>query len=210
MSKWIRHAEQSSDRSLVSFWRIGKVESPHWSYQLGLAEGWLPSDPRSAAGTCAKQGIVSPLGAPLSGYQTGGPGAGTFPPDQISSYGDWPPSSMSGLIDGITGVPVYVATGAPVTLTAPSPTYPASYSPTASVTLGNGWADSGDTALAYVPIDGCSYPNPWSASNSPYPACTPSVQKRRGEQAPAAVVSVTATATSSSAINTITPKPVRS
>jgi glucan 1,3-beta-glucosidase len=178
----------------------GKVESPHWSYQLGLQEGWLPSDPRSGAGTCAKQGIVSPLGRSLSGYQTGGPGAGTFLEAQVASYGQWPPSSMSG-VTIMSGLPVYVQTGTPITLTAPTPTsYPPSYSPTGTISVGNGWANPNDTVSAYVPIAGCNYPNPWNATNSPYPQCTPSLQKKRKRN-------VEASTTTSSPLSTITPKP---
>ncbi|KAF8321309.1 glycoside hydrolase family 5 protein [Clavulina sp. PMI_390] len=165
-------------------WKIGNssatglVGSPHWSYQLGLSGGWLPTDPRKAQGTCASQGVSSPLGAPLSGYQTGGPGAGTWPADQVSSYGDWPPSSLSGVIAGMTGLPVYVQTGSQVTLSAPNPTYAPSQSPSVTINLGNGWANPSDTAAAYVPIDGCNYPFQWSATNSAYPGCTPSLKKR--------------------------------
>lgn len=177
----------------------GKVESPHWSYQLGLQEGWLPSDPRSGAGTCAKQGIVSPLGKSLAGYQTGGPGAGTFLQPQVSSYGQWPPSSMSG-VTAMSGLPVYVQTGTPITLMAPTPTsYAPSYSPTVTISVGNGWADPSDTVGAYVPIAGCNYPNAWSAVSSPYPQCTPSVQKRRKQN-------ILGTSTASS-LPTITPRP---
>jgi len=187
-------------------WKIGnssvtgKVESPHWSYQLGLQEGWVPSDPRSGAGTCAKQGIVSPLGKLLTGYQTGGPGAGTFLQPQVSSYGQWPPSSMSG-VTAMSGLPVYVQTGTPITLTAPTPTsYAPSYSPTVTISIGNGWANPSDTVGAYVPIAGCAYPNAWSAVSSPYPQCTPSVQKRRKQN-------ILGTSTTSSLSSTITPKP---
>lgn len=179
----------------------GKIESPHWSYQLGLQEGWLPKDPRSGAGTCAKQGVVSPLGASLSGYQTGGPGAGTFLAAQVNSYGQWPPSSMSG-VTAVSGLPIYVQTGTPITLSAPTPTsYPPSYSPTVTVSVGNGWADPSDTASAYVPIEGCSYPNAWSAVGSPYPQCTPNLQKKRIRYV------VEASTTTRSLLSTITPKP---
>ncbi|CAE6455234.1 unnamed protein product, partial [Rhizoctonia solani] len=40
-------------------WKIGKsttwgtIASPLWSYQLGLEGGWMPKDPREAAGSCS-------------------------------------------------------------------------------------------------------------------------------------------------------------
>lgn len=36
---------------------LGYDSSPFWHYKRGLEQGWVPSDPRSAAGTCASLGI---------------------------------------------------------------------------------------------------------------------------------------------------------
>jgi len=60
-------------------WKIGdalstgKVETPAWSYKLGLEQGWMPTDPREAHGAC---GNTDPFVPPLKPWQTGGAGAG--------------------------------------------------------------------------------------------------------------------------------------
>jgi hypothetical protein len=44
-------------------WRIGNSTelgyppSPMWHYQLGLQQGWIPSDPRSAGGFCKRNNL---------------------------------------------------------------------------------------------------------------------------------------------------------
>ncbi|KAH6871077.1 glycoside hydrolase superfamily [Coprinopsis sp. MPI-PUGE-AT-0042] len=48
--------------------RHGRVETPAWSYQLGLKEGWMPTDPRDAAGVC---GSTDPWEPPLQPYLEG-------------------------------------------------------------------------------------------------------------------------------------------
>ncbi|KAG6813013.1 hypothetical protein H0H92_014751 [Tricholoma furcatifolium] len=65
-------------------------------------------------------------------------------------------------------LPTYTATGTIKTLS--GPTFPAA--PT--VFVGKGWSNDEDTALAYVPVNGCTYPDPWNAANAPLPttSCT--------------------------------------
>ena len=63
-------------------WKIGNssvsniVESPLWSYKLGFENGWIPADPREAAGMCASLGVSRPWDQKFESWQTGGVGAG--------------------------------------------------------------------------------------------------------------------------------------
>ncbi|CAL1711948.1 unnamed protein product [Somion occarium] len=67
-------------------WKIGNstagiVQSPLWSYQLGLENGWMPTDPREAIGKCASLGVQgNPFAGTFESWQTGGAGAGTIAP----------------------------------------------------------------------------------------------------------------------------------
>lgn len=51
-------------------WRIGNstelgyAPSPFWHYQLGLQQGWIPKDPRTAGGYCSR--VMSVGGAQVS------------------------------------------------------------------------------------------------------------------------------------------------
>ncbi|KAH7909647.1 glycoside hydrolase family 5 protein [Hygrophoropsis aurantiaca] len=149
-------------------WKIGNssttntVQSPLWSYQLGLQLGWMPTDPRNAVGTCDSLGVsANAFDGTYQGYQTGGPGAGTIVAASISSYGQYPPSTLSGLPEGavMSLVPTYTSTSAIPTL--PPPTFSAST--THSISVGDGWFDLADTGLAPTEVQGCTYPNAWSA-----------------------------------------------
>ncbi|KAI0054166.1 glycoside hydrolase family 5 protein [Auriscalpium vulgare] len=150
-------------------WKIGNsttsgtVESPAWSYQLGLQNGWMPTDPRSANGVC---GNTDPWSGKLPASATGGSGAGNIPASATSSIG-WPPTAISNAADP-TLLPQYTQTGPIPTL--PVPTFSASGS--ASIDAGNGWANPSDTVGVAVPIASCSYLSPWveSAVAAP-PAC---------------------------------------
>ena len=85
---------------------------------------------------------------------TGGAGAGTVAPDQVTSYGTWPPTSITLLGTQATNLPIYTATGTAITLSASTPTaYPSAATKTTAP--GNGWADASDTAPAYATISGC-------------------------------------------------------
>ena len=151
-------------------WKIGnssvtgKVESPAWSYSLGLQEGWMPKDPRAADGMCDS---TDPFTGPLSPWATGGAGAGQIPATFTASYA-WPPTSISNA-PAVTLLPTYTPTGPIPTL--PPPTFTASASATASV--GNGWQNPSDTAGANVPISTCSYLDPWVGPTAapPSPLC---------------------------------------
>ncbi|PSR94059.1 hypothetical protein PHLCEN_2v4487 [Hermanssonia centrifuga] len=145
-------------------WKIGnssvtgKVESPAWSYQLGLQEGWMPADPRVAAGTC---GNTAPWQPPLQSWQTGGAGAGQIPATFTSSYA-WPPTSISGG-GAATDLPTYTPTGALPTL--PAPTFTKSAGGT--VDAGSGWLNSADNTGMNVAIPTCNYLDPWIGNAAP-------------------------------------------
>ncbi|KAF7311531.1 Glycoside hydrolase [Mycena kentingensis (nom. inval.)] len=164
-------------------WKIGnatsgRVEAPHWSYQLGLAHGWMPTDPRQSDGQC---GNTDPFQGPLKAWQTGGAGAGQIATDYIAANLQWPPASISfanGQKSDAAALPTYAQSGTPVTL--PGPTFtPVTVSgevvsQTAKVDVGNGWANPSDAAGMYKPVAGCSYLDPWVPSSvaPPSPLCT--------------------------------------
>lgn len=149
----------------------GHVEAPLWSYQLGLENGWMPTDPRQIIGTCGSLGVK---GVQFDGnyhpWQTGGVGAGTIVASATARFGQWPPISLNGLDNAAdaTLLPTYTSTGPVATL--PPPTLTASA--THSIDLGDGWYNTADTGLGATPIAGCSYPDPWDAVGVPIPpAC---------------------------------------
>ncbi|KAF8274934.1 glycoside hydrolase family 5 protein [Lactarius quietus] len=138
-------------------WKIGNsstsglVESPAWSYQLGLENGWMPSDPRQAVGACGATHTWQP---PLAPSQTGGSGAGQIAVSVSSEY-SWPPVSLSNA-GAVLTLPRYTPTGTIPTL--PVPTFTSTSS---SINPGNGWANPSDTVRQAVPIATCTYLSPW-------------------------------------------------
>jgi hypothetical protein len=146
-------------------WKIGnstagKVESPLWSYQLGLENGWIPTDPRNAVGQCAGLGNAgSPFGGSYSAWATGGAGAGTIAPSFLASFSQWPPATLANANGPASLLPSYTSTGSIITMPPPALTP----TPTKSVSVGDGWFDAGDTAGGVTTVQGCSYPNAWSA-----------------------------------------------
>ncbi|KAF8132038.1 glycoside hydrolase family 5 protein [Boletus edulis] len=159
-------------------WKVGNssttntVEAPLWSYQLGLQGGWIPTDPRTALGTCAALGVSpQPFNGQYASWQTGGAGAGTIAATSLAMYGQYPPASINGVASGANQalLPTY-------TSTSPIPTLPPpSFSPTPTVSVGDGWYDSADTGLAPTQVQGCSYPDAWDAVSSAVPTtlCPP-------------------------------------
>lgn len=147
-------------------WKIGpssasgNVESPAWSYQLGLQNGWMPTDPRQASGTC---GNTNPWTPPLKSWQTGGTGAGS----NVQSSGlQWPPTSISS--GGVlASLPSYTPTGTIVTL--PGPTFTSTSGSNVKIDVGNGWANPDDTQKMYTQVQGCSYPDPWCGPTATVP-----------------------------------------
>ena len=147
----------------------GRVESPLWSYKLGLDNGWLPKDPRDSQGKCAALGVTpaQPFSGSYLPWQTGGDGAGSIPPSVTASY-PWPPVSIVG--GGAPSImPQYTPTGSITTL--PPPTF------TPSNPNVDGWYNTGDTAPAPTPIPGCAYPSAWASPSAeavlPIASCSP-------------------------------------
>ncbi|KDQ20955.1 glycoside hydrolase family 5 protein [Botryobasidium botryosum FD-172 SS1] len=141
-------------------WKIanstaGTVESPLWSYQLGLQHGWMPTDPREAVGYC---GNTHPFAGPISPpSRTGGVGAGTIDPTWVASYSVWPPA-----ISSAPTLAAYAPTGPVPTL--PVPTFTKPGDAKATIAAGSGWTNTGDTALMNVGVSGCQYPSAWAAT----------------------------------------------
>ncbi|KAF8919326.1 glycoside hydrolase [Mucidula mucida] len=153
-------------------WKIGEstewgtVRSPAWSYSLGLANGWMPEDPREAVGVC---GNTAPFQGSLAAWQTGGAGAGTI----TAATGDiaWPPATISNG-GAVTDLPSYTPTGSVPTLTADSAISKAATA--TKVSLGNGWNNPDDKAGLMTDIASCSYLDPWVGPTAapPSPLCS--------------------------------------
>ncbi|RDB14918.1 putative glucan 1,3-beta-glucosidase D [Hypsizygus marmoreus] len=149
---------------------LGTSSNPLWHYRLGLQQGWIPKDPREAIGHCASvlQSSQTFDGTFLAAA-TGGAGAGNIDPIQTSLHA-FPPATILPSFSGaqISLLPTYTATGAIKTL--PAPTFTAA----PSAMVGSGWNNADDNVLAYVPVSGCEYPDPWNAVDAPLPAtpCT--------------------------------------
>ena len=137
----------------------GLVEAPLWSMQLGLQNGWIPTDPRESVGQCAALGENKPFDGTYSAWQTGGSGAGTISPSFVSQFSQWPPATISNADGPASLLPSYASTGSVVTL--PPPTLTASA--THSINVGDGWFDTADSAGGVTVVQGCTYPNAWSA-----------------------------------------------
>ena len=138
-------------------WKIGNSTSgvpqpnPFWHYRLGWQNGWLPKDPRTAYGQCAKNGGVSasPFTGYSAAYMTGGAGAGTIAASASASY-PWPPVSFTDVpAASLNQVYQYTTTGTPITLPGPTFTSPGS---SATINAGNGWANPSVAQQAFVPV----------------------------------------------------------
>ncbi|PPQ78746.1 hypothetical protein CVT25_010749 [Psilocybe cyanescens] len=148
--------------------KLGTSSSPMWNYQLGLQQGWIPEDPREAAGHCASVlGSSQLFDGNHPSTATGGAGAGTIDPAQSTSH-PFPPATISPSFSGtqIALLPTYTPTGTLKTLFAPT------FTAAPSAVVGNGWNNAADNAPAFVPIAGCTYPNPWDAVSAALPATT--------------------------------------
>jgi aryl-phospho-beta-D-glucosidase BglC (GH1 family) len=161
-------------------WKIGNatngtIQAPFWSYQLGLENGWMPTDPRAANGVC---GNTHPWQPPLAPSQTGGSGAGNIP-SSVSANLAWPPTSISNAGAAVTLLPQFTRTGTIPTLPAPS------FTGKTSVSVGDGWENPSDTLGLAVPIATCTYPSAWMESGfSVPPACGAQSTGRRRDIVP--------------------------
>ncbi|CAE7188143.1 unnamed protein product [Rhizoctonia solani] len=145
-------------------WKIGassasgKVNSPLWSYSHGLENGYMPTDPREAAGTC---GNTNPRAGALKPSQTSYVSQ-TIAAALRSSH-PFPPTSLADQANA-AALPTYTPTGTPVTM--PAPTFTS-----ATVSVGSGWVGgSGGWQGDYVPVEGCTYPDPWDAESASVPS----------------------------------------
>jgi glucan 1,3-beta-glucosidase len=156
-----------------------------WHYRLGLREGWIPKDPRTAVGACAAIGVTGEEfpGTFPSAWMTGGAGANDIPASASNSY-PWPPASFSNVAAGqMTLLPQYTTTGSPVTMPVPTYTKPGS---SETIDAGNGWANAQNTQSAFVPISGCSYPPEYSATGQPSAGACGAGLTQQVKRAPAA------------------------
>ncbi|KAJ8092006.1 hypothetical protein PM082_024242 [Marasmius tenuissimus] len=153
--------------------KSGKVETPAWSYKLGLDNGWIPQDPREAAGAC---GNTSPITAAIPA----GTGAVDYAPYP------WPPTTINSG-GSVRTLPTYTQTGTIPTLTGgPALTY-SGVKATKTADWGNGWNNAKDTVGMAVPVSGCNYLDTWAGPSSkpPVPLCSAGV-KRDEPEAPMA------------------------
>ncbi|GAA6002074.1 glycoside hydrolase family 5 protein [Rhodotorula paludigena] len=158
---------------------LGMIANPMWNYQLGLQEGWVPTDPRKVVGACpsvmAANGVSAAAAIPaptLAPWMTGGAGAGNFLDQaQYTSYRQFPPASIGAAGTPVSNLPTYTQTAAQITLSAPAqPTsFPSGYA-SSSVNVGDGWVGSSDTASYHTPVSGCTYPDPWSGAAQEAPS----------------------------------------
>lgn len=125
----------------------------------------MPTDPRAAVGKCAALGVKGPqFDGTYSAWQTGGAGAGTIAASDKSEFA-WPPATVSGNDGDAAALPMYTPTGTVATL--PPPTLTASA--TQSIDVGDGWYNTADNAGGVTVVQGCKYPNAWSANDAPVP-----------------------------------------
>ncbi|KAF8625907.1 hypothetical protein AX17_006633 [Amanita inopinata Kibby_2008] len=144
---------------------LNTSSSPLWHYKLGLQQGWIPKDPREAIGHCVSVMNTSQVfDGTYPSTATGGSGAGTVNPAQVTSH-TFPPPSLSPSFSGsqMTLLPTYTPTGQIKTLYAPA------FTAAPSADAGDGWNNKVDTALAFVPVKGCSYPDAWNAVTATLP-----------------------------------------
>ncbi|OCH91075.1 glycoside hydrolase [Obba rivulosa] len=141
------------------------VRAPQWSYQLGLENGWIPTDPRVANGTCEAVGVApQPFNGTFASWATGGAGAGEIAATSIEQFGQFPPATISNVPAASLDLLPSYTTAAPI-ITMP----PLSFSAAATVSAGNGWDDTSDTAEFVTTISGCAYPDAWDAVNAQVP-----------------------------------------
>ncbi|KAK7044363.1 glycoside hydrolase [Favolaschia claudopus] len=181
-------------------WKIGpassgNIEAPHWSYSLGLQEGWMPTDPREAVGQC---GNKNPFAGSLQSWQTGGAGAGQIPQDFLDAN-SWPPPFV--LFPGdqtspLNVLPTYAPVGTPITMPGPQLTAaPAASGKKAASDNSNaqptpvGWTNQQDSDGMMRPVPGCFYYDPYVGTTNPPPAplCTNAARGLRAVTVEAAV-----------------------
>ncbi|KAF8912303.1 glycoside hydrolase family 5 protein [Mucidula mucida] len=152
-------------------WKIGpsavsgEIETPLWSYQLGLRNGWLPKDPRQVEGKCAKLGTVGdPFNGTYEVWQTGGVTTDSIAATSRDQF-VWPPPTLSNIVVPMTLLPTYTSTGTIATLTAGA----------SATSFGvDGWFDDEDIAGGVTAVKGCTYPDEYNGifTVTPTAPCT--------------------------------------
>jgi glucan 1,3-beta-glucosidase len=156
-------------------WKIGSTSryanpAPNWSYKLGLQMGWIPDDPREADGFCQREANKTAQ-VTFTGYQpfmTGGVGAGQIPASASIEY-PWPLTSMApsfGAAD-MESLYQYTRTAPPLAPPSLAPSYtglPDSVSSQLAPTI------TRPAQAAFTPVEGCTYPDVYSAFNMSLPA----------------------------------------
>jgi len=157
-------------------WKIansssGVIESPLWSYSLGLQNGFIPTDPRTAVGTCGSLDVTGPqFNGTYQSWMTGGASAGSIVATATAALGIWPPVSIANVpIAQVSLLPLFTATGAIATLPPPSGTQWFAAKETGTGNAGDGWYDASDTVGGVTAIVGCTYPNAWDAVTAAVP-----------------------------------------
>ncbi|KJA22085.1 glycoside hydrolase family 5 protein [Hypholoma sublateritium FD-334 SS-4] len=154
-------------------WKIapsqaGRVETPLWSYQLGLEQGWIPKDPRTAVGMCASlNATLSDFSGTFSPWQTGTPSS--IPASSSAAF-PWPPATFSVAEVPVSLMPTYTNTAAIITM--PPATFTAA--PSTLTSAANGWLNTLDTAGGVTAVAGCVYPDEYVATFAVIPTapCT--------------------------------------
>ena len=132
----------------------GKIETPLWSYQLGLRNGWIPKDPRTARGMCESLEAASePFDGDFKPWQTGGVPS-SIPASSTARF-PWPPTTINAANVPISLLPTYTNTAPLITMP------PAVFtSAPASVTKSaDGWFNNQDTQGGITAVAGCPYPD---------------------------------------------------
>ncbi|KIY52042.1 glycoside hydrolase family 5 protein [Fistulina hepatica ATCC 64428] len=178
-------------------WKVGEsisgtVESPAWSYKLGLELGYIPTDPRTAVGKCARLNVTTDsFNGTFAAYATGALGNSSADytlQSTASAYQyTWPPSAISDIGGSATtapatDLPTYTATASQVTLAASAVfTVTETNDKVATYTVGgagtgtqsfDGWYRTADTSSAPAAVSGCTYPDSWNATAIPLPGTT--------------------------------------
>ncbi|KDR69274.1 hypothetical protein GALMADRAFT_77525 [Galerina marginata CBS 339.88] len=154
-------------------WKIGpsqagRVEAPLWSYKLGLENGWIPKDPRSAFGMCASLGAGDePFDGTFKPWQTGTPSS--IPASSTSSF-PWPPTTISVAGVPVSLLPTYTDTAPIITL--PPATFTAA--PSSITKVADGWFNTKDTDGGITTVADCPYPSEYDGIFSVVPTapCT--------------------------------------
>ncbi|CAA7271152.1 unnamed protein product [Cyclocybe aegerita] len=155
-------------------WKIGasqesgRIETPLWSYQLGLRNGWIPQDPRSAVGMCQSLNAgTEPWDGTFQPWQTGTPSS---IPEASSSQFPWPPVTISSAIVQVNLLPTYTNTAPIITL--PPATFTAA--PSSITASADGWFNHQDTEGGITTVAGCPYPSEYDGIFSVIPTapCT--------------------------------------